>query len=71
LHPAVGEPAPVIWLAKDKLGLSQRAVQGIRKDVGEGLEVTDEQAWFDEKAKVCWRENEIASAPIYEERVEY
>ncbi|KJY01036.1 DUF221-domain-containing protein [Zymoseptoria brevis] len=71
LHPAVSEPAPVIWLAKDKLGLSQRAVQGIRKDVGEGLEATDEQAWFNEKAKVCWDNSDPTAAPIYEERVEY
>ncbi|KAK0843200.1 phosphate metabolism protein 7 [Friedmanniomyces endolithicus] len=71
LHPALSAETPIIWLARDEYGLSQQEVQGCRRAVGEGLEVSDEDAWVDEKGNVNWNERELRKAPIFEEDVRY
>ncbi|KAK1055749.1 phosphate metabolism protein 7 [Friedmanniomyces endolithicus] len=71
LHPALSAETPIIWLARDEYGLSQQEVLGCRRAVGEGLEVSDEDAWVDEKGNVNWNERELRKAPIFEEDVRY
>ena len=39
--------------------------------LNEGMTVTDEQAWFDEKNKVQWNEREIRSAPLWQPKPFY
>ncbi|CAK3869412.1 related to DUF221 domain [Lecanosticta acicola] len=70
LHPAVISEVPTIWIARDKYGLSKQEIVNTKKEVGEGLEVTDENAWFNEKGKLQWDED-IVKAPIYEDEPAY
>lgn len=71
LHPALTAELPVIWLARDKYGLSRREVDACRHEVGEGLEVTDEAAWFNDKGKIEWDETNPQKAPLWEDAPEY
>jgi hypothetical protein len=72
-NPAVTSPTPVIWIVRDEMGISEREVRDTKKAVP-GLEITDEQAVFNEKNKVDWKgqeEGRAREAPIYEERILY
>jgi hypothetical protein len=42
-----------------------------RQDVGEGLDITDECAWFNEKGKIEWTSEELDKVPIYEDEPAY
>lgn len=52
LNPAVTAQDPVIWLAKDRCGLSQKSVADNK---AAGLRSSDDFAYFDEKNKLQWR----------------
>ncbi|KAK3686349.1 phosphate metabolism protein 7 [Vermiconidia calcicola] len=71
IHPAALAECPTIWLARDKLGLSRQEIEQSRREVGEGLKITDDGAWFDEKNKVQWDEGNVRGMPIWEESVVY
>jgi hypothetical protein len=68
LNPAITSPRPVIWLAKDKCGISRMLVHENKEA---GLLSTDEHAEFDEKNKLVWNEEAAAQAPIWERPVKY
>lgn len=70
LHPAIVSECPIVWVAKDKYGVSGQEVRTSKAKVGEGFEMSDEHAWFDEKGKIRWSE-EIETAPIYEDLPAY
>lgn len=70
VHPAIISECPIVWIARDRYGLSTQEVMASRQKVGEGFEMTDEQAWFDEKGKVQWSQ-EIEKAPIWEDEAAY
>lgn len=70
LHPAITSDCPIVWVAKDKYGVSGQVVRSSRAKVGEGFEMTDEHAWFNEKGKVTWSEH-IDQAPIFENEPAY
>lgn len=72
-NPSVTSPTPVIWIVRDDMGISQREISDTRKAVP-GLEITDEQAIFNEKGKVYWKgvdDGKAREAPVYEERIVY
>ncbi|KAM0723363.1 hypothetical protein Q7P37_000349 [Cladosporium fusiforme] len=75
LHPATTSECQIIWIPRDKYGLSKQEVQTTKHTVGEDLiAMTDEEAWFDEKGKVQWRhedEGSLRNAPIWEDRPNY
>lgn len=65
MHPAMTDETPIIWLARDRYGFSRSEVKDSQRQIGEGAEVTDEGAWFNEKGKVEWDENNATNMPIY------
>lgn len=72
-HPAITSPTPIVWIVHDDMGISQREVNDTKKEVP-GLQITDEQAFFDEKNKVVWKgqeEGKAREAPVWEERIVY
>ncbi|USW54971.1 Putative calcium-dependent channel, 7TM region phosphate [Septoria linicola] len=71
IHPAIISECPTIWLARDKFGLSKQEMNDSRTEVGEGLEMTDEGAVFNEKGKIEWNQESIRDAPIYEDEPAY
>lgn len=72
LHPAVVAEPPVIWLARDALGVSGNEVVDLKEKLaGHGVEVTDEGAIVDSKGKVVWVGENAREAPLWERRVLY
>ncbi|KAF2173095.1 hypothetical protein M409DRAFT_62703 [Zasmidium cellare ATCC 36951] len=71
MHPAIISDPPFVWIARDKYGLSKQEIEASTKEVGEGLEITDEGATFNEKGKVEWNQEDVKSAPLWEDEVVY
>lgn len=72
-NPAITSPTPTLWIVHDDMGISQREVLETRRAVP-GLEITDEQAVFNEKGKVVWigqEEGKAREAPVWEEKAVY
>ncbi|KAF2729287.1 DUF221-domain-containing protein [Polyplosphaeria fusca] len=72
-NPAVTSPTPILWIVKDEMGISEREVRDTSKAVN-GLTITDQQATFNEKNKVAWKEGDqgfATNAPIWEDRIVY
>jgi hypothetical protein len=72
-NPSVTSPTPVIWIVHDDMGISEREIRDTRKTVP-GLEITDEQAVFNEKGKVYWKgvdDGHSREAPVFDERIVY
>lgn len=69
LNPAIVDETPIIWLAKDPMGLSDHMV---KENKDSGLLSSDEGAWLNEKNKVQWDiENVESNVPIFEKGVNY
>jgi len=72
MHPALNEQNPVIWLARDRAGLSRKECEGLRQSVGKlGVEVTDRGAVMNEKGKVEWLDESVRDAPLWERKIVY
>jgi hypothetical protein len=72
-NPAVTSPTPVIWIVRDDMGLSEREIRDTKKACPE-LQMTDEQAVFNEKGKVFWKgveDGHSREAPVYDDRIMY
>ena len=72
-NPSVTSPTPVIWIVRDDMGISQREIRDTQKAVP-GLQITDEQAVFNEKGKVSWKgvdDGHAREAPVFDERIVY
>ncbi|KAJ4299398.1 phosphate metabolism protein 7 [Kalmusia sp. IMI 367209] len=72
-NPAVTSPTPVLWIVRDDMGISAREVRDTMKEVP-GLQITDDQATFNEKNKVVWKgqeEGKAKEAPVWEDRIIY
>ncbi|KAF2027352.1 DUF221-domain-containing protein [Setomelanomma holmii] len=72
-NPSVTSPNPVIWIVRDDMGISQREIQDTRKAVP-NLDITDEQAVFNEKGKVYWKgveDGKAREAPVFDEEIVY
>jgi hypothetical protein len=72
LHPAISAEPPVIWLARDSLGVSAQEVGELKEKLAEhGVDVTDEGAIVNQKGKVEWVEESARQAPLWKGRVPY
>jgi calcium permeable stress-gated cation channel len=69
LNPAIYAETPIIWLAKDNMGLSTHIVAENKES---GLMSSDEGAWLNEKNKVEWSEKDFEEkVPIYQKALNY
>ncbi|EXJ83030.1 hypothetical protein A1O3_06847 [Capronia epimyces CBS 606.96] len=68
LNPAITDPSPIVWLARDKCGVSTLMIQENREA---GIKSTDEQAELDDKNKLVWQEERVREAPLWERPVRY
>ncbi|KAF3384656.1 putative protein RSN1 [Penicillium rolfsii] len=64
--PAVSSQVPLLWIPRDPAGVSRQEVAHTSRVIP----ITDEDAWLDEKAKICWNV-EKGQPPIYEEKPSY
>lgn len=72
-NPSVTSPTPALWIVKDDMGISTREIADTRKAVP-GLQITDDQATFNEKGKVFWKgvdDGMAREAPVFDERIVY
>lgn len=72
-NPAVTSPTPVVWIVHDDMGISEHEIRETKKACPE-LQITDEQATFDEKGKVYWKgvdDGAAREAPVFDERIIY
>lgn len=66
--PAVNAVAPLLWVPRDVMGVSQQECMHTNKVTP----MTDEAANFDEKGKIKWLEEETGGQPpIFEEKIYY
>lgn len=65
-HPSITSQAPLLWIPRDPLGISQQEVAHTSRVIP----ITDEDAFIDENAKVSWNVDK-GEPPIYEEKVYY
>ncbi|KAF1358509.1 DUF221-domain-containing protein [Lizonia empirigonia] len=72
-NPAVTSPTPVIWIVRDDMGISEREIRDTKKAVPD-LQMTDDQAVFNEKGKVYWKgadDGHAREAPVFDDRIIY
>ena len=62
LHPAYTSQTPVIWLAKDDMGVSKKEIQENEK---RELKASDEGAWIDEEGNLKWSVDDFEKVPIF------
>lgn len=63
LHPALTSKAPLVWIPRDKYGVSEELKK--RNQERADLETSDEGAEVDEKSRLRWDEDDLSKAPIY------
>lgn len=68
LNPAFTSKTPVVWLARDGMGVS---VEEVRECESGGLRATDRGAWVDEKGVVRWCSDDFAEVPVFKEGVKW
>ncbi|OTA99726.1 hypothetical protein M426DRAFT_324910 [Hypoxylon sp. CI-4A] len=68
LNPALTSPTPLIWIAKDPMGVSSKEVA---ENDERGLKATDQGAWLDEKGKLRWSVQDFEEVPIWKPGVTY
>jgi hypothetical protein len=75
VHPAMVTECPIVWIPRDKYGLSKQEIAASKQTVGkDSLTVTDEEAWFNAKGKIDWRhedEGDLRRVPIWEQEPVY
>ena len=64
--PSIGASAPLLWIPRDNGGVSRQEVAHTSRVI----EITDEDAYIDDKGKITWNE-EKGIPPIYEEKIYY
>lgn len=62
LHPAYTSQTPVIWLAKDDMGVSRREISENEK---RELKSSDEGAWIDNEGNLKWSVDDFEKIPIF------
>ncbi|KAF4159817.1 hypothetical protein CNMCM6936_009175 [Aspergillus lentulus] len=65
-HPAITSQPPLLWIPRDKLGVSKQEV----KHSARVIPITDEDAWLDDKNKIHW-DVDKGVPPIFEEKIYY
>lgn len=68
LNPAITDKPPVIWLAKDRSGISSMMVAENRDA---DIQSTDAHAELDEKNKLVWHEEQVKEMPLWRRLVRY
>ncbi|KZM19602.1 membrane protein [Ascochyta rabiei] len=62
LNPAYTSQTPVVWLAKDDMGVSQREIQENEK---KEIKCSDEGAWIDKEGNLKWSVDDFEKVPIF------
>lgn len=64
--PSIKAQPPLLWIPRDELGVSRQEI----KHTSRVIEITDEDAWLDEKNNICWDQDK-GVPPIFSEKIYY
>ena len=64
-NPAVTSEAPLLWIPRDKMGISRQEIAHTSK----AIHITDEGAEFDEKGNIHWDPD--TRPPIFQDKIYY
>lgn len=62
LNPAYTSKTPIVWLARDGMGVSENEV---KENEAAGIKCSDEGAWIDEKGGLKWSIDDFEEVPIF------
>lgn len=62
LNPAYTSKTPVVWLARDNMGVSKNEMQ---ENESAGIASSDQGAWIDEKGGLKWSVDDFEEVPIF------
>lgn len=62
LNPAYTSKTPVVWLAKDEVGVSENEA---KENEEKSLHCTDQGAWIDEKGELKWSMDDFEEVPVF------
>jgi hypothetical protein len=68
LHPAYTSKTPVVWLAKDSMGVSKNEVQ---ENETAGIKCTDQGAWIDEEGGLQWSVDDFDEVPVFKKGIKW
>jgi hypothetical protein len=62
LNPVYTSKTPVVWLARDSMGVSKNEAQ---ENDSEGISCSDQGAWIDEKGNLKWSTHDFEEVPVF------
>jgi hypothetical protein len=68
LNPAYTSKTPVVWLAKDPMGVSSNEVN--ETDTA-GIKCSDKGAWIDEKGNLKWSVDDFEEVPVFKKSIRW
>ncbi|KAJ4374254.1 hypothetical protein N0V83_002995 [Neocucurbitaria cava] len=68
LNPAFTSKTPVVWLAKDEVGVSQNE---IKENEEMGFKSTDQGAWIDEEGRLKWSVDDFEEVPVFKKSIRW
>ncbi|KAH7078878.1 hypothetical protein BKA63DRAFT_408546 [Paraphoma chrysanthemicola] len=68
LNPAYTSKTPVVWLAKDPMGVSTNEV---KETETAGIKCSDEGAWIDEKGNLKWGVDDFDDLPVFKKGIRW
>jgi hypothetical protein len=68
LHPAYTSKTPVVWLAKDSMGVSKNEAQ---ENESAGIKCSDQGAWIDEEGSLKWSVDDFDEIPIFKKGIKW
>ncbi|CAO2657244.1 Nn.00g033700.m01.CDS01 [Neocucurbitaria sp. VM-36] len=68
LNPAFTSKTPVVWLAKDEVGVSHNE---IKENEEKGLKCSDQGAWIDEKGELKWSADDFEEVPVFKKAIRW
>ncbi|EAT92483.2 hypothetical protein SNOG_00988 [Parastagonospora nodorum SN15] len=64
LNPAYTSKTPVVWLARDSIGVSKSEIQA---NESAGIQCSDQGTWINEKGELKWSSDNFDEVPIFKE----
>ncbi|KAF2876966.1 hypothetical protein BDV95DRAFT_482066 [Massariosphaeria phaeospora] len=68
LNPAFTSATPLVWLARDEMGVSKHEVWELEAG---GFKCSDEGAWIDKDGRLRWNERDFGEVPVFREGVKW
>ncbi|KAH9868681.1 hypothetical protein J1614_007753 [Plenodomus biglobosus] len=67
-NPAYTSATPIVWLAKDEVGVSANEV---KDNEAKGVKCTDRGAWMDAEGKVRWSVDDFEEVPVFKRGIKW